>query len=87
MGTLRKIKRGKQQAPPSFNQKALLEIAHTRGFDDGAEAQRQADIEYVVNLMEELETVPGVGKVTADKIREYFTSKLLINTKVLEGGS
>lgn len=80
MGTLRKIKRGKQNAS-SVNPK-LLEVAHTKGFDDGAEAQRKADIEYIVKLMEELETVPGVGKVTADKVREYFKVKLKANGRV-----
>ncbi|MBM4762731.1 hypothetical protein [Bacillus sp. B15-48] len=74
MGTLRKIKRGMQSPSPLTRRQ--LEPIYNRGFDDGAKAQREADIKYVVQLMEDVEDIPGVGKVTAEKLREYFKIKL-----------
>ncbi|MGE8207729.1 hypothetical protein ACQKP0_24985 [Heyndrickxia sp. NPDC080065] len=49
------------------------------GFDAGAKRQREADIKYLVKIFEDLETVPGIGKKTAGKVREYFNERFGVN--------
>jgi hypothetical protein len=69
---LRQIKRGAKAAPFEINK---LEIAFNKGYSAGAREQRESDIDYVIQLLENLEDVPGIGQRTADKVREYFLKK------------
>ena len=69
------MKRGKVNPSPSVNLKLLEQLAYDRGYNDGAAAQRKQDIESVVNLLEGLEGMPGIGEKTALKIRELVMSK------------
>jgi hypothetical protein len=77
MGTLRKMKR--EQNPKKFTQQLNLELAESlifnRGFDAGAKEQRESDIRCLVELLETLEELHGIGEKTADKIREMFLSR------------
>jgi hypothetical protein len=71
---LRQMKRGaKAKAAPFEINK--LELAFNRGYSAGATEQRESDIESVIQLLESLEDVPGIGNRTADKVREYFLRK------------
>lgn len=75
---LRRMK--KNQAPmPKIDYQLDLKLTESlvfnRGFAAGAKEQRETDIECLVNLLEGLEEWPGIGEVTANKIREHFMSK------------
>ncbi|MEH7093962.1 hypothetical protein [Neobacillus vireti] len=78
MGSIRKMKRD-QQSKPKINYQLDLKLTESlifnRGFDAGAKEQRESDIECLVNLLEGLEEWPGIGEVTAAKIRQHFLSK------------
>jgi hypothetical protein len=78
MGSIRKIKRD-QQPKPKVNYQLDLKLTESlifnRGFDAGAKEQRESDIECLVSLLEGLEEWPGIGEVTAAKIREHFLNK------------
>lgn len=74
VGTLRKIKRNKQIVSTPMDPR-VLEATFNRGFDDGVKAQREADIESLVNLLEDLESIPGIGAKRAEQLREYFLNK------------
>jgi endonuclease III len=72
MGTLRKIKRG--QVKPSPLDPRIME-AWNGGFKQGVKEQRESDIENLVNLLEGLEDIPGIGEKTATKLRMFFLDK------------
>lgn len=74
MSYLKKMKKGKGQASPSPLDKNLL-IAWNSGFSAGAKEQREADVEYLVKLLSELEQVSGIGEKTAEKIRIHMLGK------------
>jgi hypothetical protein len=78
MGSLRKMKRD-QMPKPKVNYQLDLKLTESlifnRGFDAGAKEQRESDIESLVGLLEGLEEWPGIGEITAGKIREHFLSK------------
>jgi hypothetical protein len=78
MGSIRKMKRD-QQPKPKVNYQLDLKLTESlifnRGFDAGAKEQRESDIECLVSLLEGLEEWPGIGEVTAAKIREHFLNK------------
>jgi|GraSoiStandDraft_45_1057281.scaffolds.fasta_scaffold26467_6 hypothetical protein len=78
MGSIRKMKRD-QQPKPKVNYQLDLKLTESlifnRGFDAGAKEQRESDIECLVGLLEGLEEWPGIGEVTAAKIREHFLNK------------
>jgi hypothetical protein len=78
MGSIRKMKR-EQQPKPKLNYQLDLKLTESlifnRGFDAGAKEQRESDIECLVSLLEGLEEWPGIGEVTAAKIREHFLNK------------
>lgn len=77
MGSLRKMKR--EQNPKKFNHQLNLELAESlifnRGFDAGAKEQRESNIKQLIELLETLEEIHGIGQKTADKIREMFLSR------------
>ncbi|MDF2854210.1 MAG: hypothetical protein K0Q87_61 [Neobacillus sp.] len=50
-------------------------LIFNRGFSAGAKEQREKDIEQLVDLLETLEDLHGIGEITADKIREMFLSR------------
>ena len=56
-----------------------LELAESlifnRGFTEGAKQQRESDIECMVDLLETLEELHGIGEITADKIRAMFLDR------------
>jgi hypothetical protein len=68
-----------QQPKPKVNYQLDLKLTEKlifdRGFNAGAQEQRESDIECLVNLLEGLEEWPGIGEVTAAKIREHFLNK------------
>jgi hypothetical protein len=68
-----------QQPKPKVNYQLDLKLTESlifnRGFDAGAKEQRESDIECLVSLLEGLEEWPGIGEVTAAKIREHFLNK------------
>jgi hypothetical protein len=74
--SIRKMKRDQK---PKMNYQLDLKLTEKlifdRGFNAGAKEQREADIESLVNLLEGLEEWPGIGEITAAKIREHFMSK------------
>jgi hypothetical protein len=76
VGTLRKMKKNMQ---PKFTHQLNLPFVETlvydRGFNAGAAEQRQSDINCLVDLLEGLEEWPGIGEVTAAKIRTHFLNK------------
>lgn len=72
---LKKLKKGKVHPSPAVNLKLLEQLAHDRGYNEGAAAQRKLDIESVLRLLEGLEETPGIGEKTAWKIRELVMSK------------
>lgn len=47
-------------------------VAYDRGFTDGAKQQREADINQLVSFLEKLETLPGIGEKTANRVRKFF---------------
>jgi hypothetical protein len=77
MGSLRKMKRDMGKGNPSLmNLKLLEQIAYDRGYECGAAEQRKLDIQSVTNLLNGLEELPGIGAVTANKIRYLVASRL-----------
>jgi hypothetical protein len=78
LGSIRKMKRD-QLPKPKVNYQLDLKLTESlifnRGFDAGAKEQRESDIECLVSLLEGLEDWPGIGEVTAAKIREHFLNK------------
>lgn len=50
-------------------------LIFNRGFTAGTIEQREADIGQLINILELLEEIPGVGEITANKIREMFMSQ------------
>lgn len=83
MSQLRKLKREKVKTLLSSsiaNLKEAYELGYAEGKADGynlgAEEQRTLDIESVKNLLNGLEELPGIGMVTANKIRFLVQSKL-----------
>lgn len=76
MGALRKIKRDiKPKVNMQLDLKLTESLIFNRGFDAGAKEQRLQDIECLVGLLEGLEEWPGIGEITAAKIREHFMNK------------
>lgn len=80
--SLRKMKRNQQ---PKFNHQLNLpfveSVVFDRGFLAGAKEQRESDINCLVDLLEGLEEWPGIGEVTAKKIRIHFLNKFGIEDK------
>lgn len=68
---LKKLKKAKGKASPSPLDPMILE-AWNRGFNAGAKEQRESDINNLVKMLEGLETMPGIGMKTADKVRELI---------------
>jgi hypothetical protein len=75
MGTLRKLKKNIQQMPRQLNLPFVETLVYERGFEAGAREQRESDIQFVLDLLEGLEDWPGIGEVTAAKIRTHFLNK------------
>lgn len=76
MGSVRQMK--KKQNPiinRQLNLPFVESVVFDRGFSAGAKEQRESDINCLVDLLEGLEEWPGIGEVTAGKIREHFMSK------------
>jgi DNA uptake protein ComE-like DNA-binding protein len=63
----------------NVNYQMNLQLAESlifnRGFKAGTKEQRETDIQQLINVLESLEEIPGVGEVTANKIREMFMSQ------------
>ncbi|MBO0961468.1 hypothetical protein J1P26_17315 [Neobacillus sp. MM2021_6] len=72
---LKKLKKERVIPSPAVNLKLLEQLAYDRGYNDGAVAQRKLDIESVVKILDGLEDMPGIGEVTANKIRYLVSSK------------
>ena len=49
--------------------------AFERGFNDGAIKQREADIKFLAKVLVDLEELPGIGGITAEKIRQHVLGK------------
>jgi hypothetical protein len=69
----------KRNQQPNFNHQLNLpfveKVVYDRGFDAGAKEQRESDINCLIDLLEGLEEWPGIGEVTAAKIRKHFLNK------------
>lgn len=69
----------KKENKPKINYQLNLQLAESlifnRGFAAGAKEQREADINQLINILEMLEELHGIGEITADKIREMFMSQ------------
>ena len=72
MGTLKNFKKGKANSSPLDPH---LMAAWNAGFNQGVKQQRESDIENLVNLLEGLEDIKGVGDKTAEKLRMFFLNK------------
>jgi hypothetical protein len=70
--TLKKLKKAKRKAARTSPLLTAIMEAWNRGFDAGAKQQNEADRKYLVQLLLRLEEEPGIGKKTADKVREFF---------------
>jgi hypothetical protein len=66
------MKKGKFS--PSPIDPVLMKAWHS-GFAAGVKQQRESDIENLVNLLEGLEDIPGIGDKTATKIRLFLLNK------------
>lgn len=76
MGTLRKMKSESKQKPNyQLNLQLAESLIFNRGFAAGAKEQRETDINNLVNILETLEELPGIGEITAWKIREMFMNQ------------
>lgn len=75
MGTFGK----KKKEPKPNNYQLNLELAQSlifdRGFKEGAKQQRESDINSLIELLETLEEIHGVGEITAQKIRDTFLNR------------
>jgi hypothetical protein len=66
------MKKGK--ASPSPIDPILMKAWHS-GFAAGVQQQRESDIQNLVDLLEGLENIPGIGDKTATKIRMFLLNK------------
>lgn len=69
--SLRKLKREKNKISPSSKEYSVW----NQGFNEGAKSQNEADRQYLVKLLRELEGVPGIGSKTADKVRRFLKER------------
>jgi endonuclease III len=76
MGSIRKMKREQQPKVKYPNIEPLIRAAYDRGYNKGADEQRTLDIQSITNLLNDLESLPGIGKATANKVRVLVASKL-----------
>jgi hypothetical protein len=69
----------KRKVSPSPSYQLNLQLAESlifnRGFAAGTKEQREADIQQLINVLETLEEIPGVGEITAFKVKEMFLSQ------------
>ncbi|WP_025727730.1 hypothetical protein [Heyndrickxia ginsengihumi] len=63
--------RKRAQNPVSPLNKEIMK-AYSNGYQDGAKMQRLADFKEMMNWINSLEEVPGIGAKTALKIGHYF---------------
>lgn len=77
-----KVNKGKGNSSPSsqkisyqLNLQLAESLIFNRGFTAGAKEQRETDIQQLVDLLETLEEIPGIGGKTAWKVREMFLSR------------
>jgi hypothetical protein len=76
MGQLRKMKRDmKPKREYQLNLELAESLIFNRGYDAGAREQRESDIKHLIEVLETLEELPGIGEITANKIREMFLSR------------
>jgi hypothetical protein len=64
---------GKLQKSNPLDPKLMM--AWNQGFSAGVKEQRESDINSLVNLLNGLETISGIGGKRAWDIREFFLSK------------
>jgi hypothetical protein len=74
---IKKMNKGKVNPSPSYqlNLQLAESLIFNRGFNAGSKEQRETDIQQLINVLESLEEIPGVGEITANKIRELFLSQ------------
>ncbi|MCU9614109.1 hypothetical protein OEV98_11110 [Caldibacillus lycopersici] len=72
--SLRKLKR-QMNRKNNIDPFEFGETVYKKGYDEGASAQREADVKQLAKVLEKLEKVPGIGEKTADKVRLYFLDK------------
>lgn len=72
MGTLKKFEKRKEKPSPLD---PMLMESWQRGFKQGVKQQREADINNLVNLLEGLEEIKGIGDKKAMEIRLFFLDK------------
>ncbi|MGE8081991.1 hypothetical protein [Peribacillus loiseleuriae] len=60
----------KQQKVAPFS--PAITTAFNRDYAAGAKQQQESDADNFLKLLENLETVPGIGEKTAKKIAVYF---------------
>lgn len=82
MGQLREMKREKvahSLSPSLANLKEAYDFGYAEGkadgYNSGAAEQRKLDIESVMKLLDGLESMHGIGIVTANKIRYLVSNK------------
>jgi hypothetical protein len=72
----KKINKGKNNSPSyQLNLQLAESLIFNRGFKAGSKEQRETDIQQLINVLESLEEIPGIGEITANKIRELFMSQ------------
>lgn len=68
-------------SPSLSNLKEAYQLGYAEGkadgYNEGAAEQRTLDIESVKTLLNGLEDLPGIGLVTANKIRYLVSCKLV----------
>lgn len=68
MGDVRQFKKRKDSH-------CLTDPSWFHGFEAGAKQQREADIRNLADMLNDLETIPGIGEFRAWQIRKHFMSK------------
>ncbi|WP_245640266.1 hypothetical protein [Neobacillus massiliamazoniensis] len=66
------MKKGKVKPSPFDPLDKEVLRAYNRGFEIGAKQQRESDIKCLIDLLDRVEEIHGIGEKTADKIREMF---------------
>jgi hypothetical protein len=74
MNQLRKIKQGNKPTI-QLNLQLAESLIFDRGFNAGTKEQREKDIQMLVDILETLEELRGIGEITADKIRGMFLAR------------
>lgn len=69
-----KLQQLKEKKAADLNKKVMAELekAFFEGFSKGAQEQQEADAKALIDFFSNLESIEGIGKKTAWKVKEAF---------------